>query len=246
MNSSFPPHKPRGDSSCSKYPPARTGVLFHLCYRPLSSPECHARGHTDFIHTVQNIHISLCSHLGLSCHECPPPPQRAPHAHHPLLSFLMWCCGLICPVHKEAHSGKQSFIGALYSGASSEPGSNSVPSQTHHCFGRIPGDSIPGGKKEAEPPGCATRPVESPHAKADSHHTHFSRRQTEAGAWSTVLRTYGSTVPGSALVLGPYGIPVSLPSPLAPLPAPTYNISRWPGESRKRARTGAIPASHPF
>lgn len=104
-------------------------------------------------------------------------------------------------------------------------------------------ESLEDGQKEAEPPGYPTTPRRSHQVKADEHHSHFSRMQTEAGAFSRVLGTH-QQCDWSLLVLGPFEVPVSLPSSLAYLPPPICQyISKEPGEGRKMTRTlGAITA----
>lgn len=68
--------------------------------------------------------------------------------------------------------------------------------------------------------------------------TPFSRRQTERTlSWNLEHSSWDlPRVPGSVLVLGPCGIPESLPPSLAQLPASIYKSSRWSRESRKMAR----------
>lgn len=51
-------------------------------------------------------------------------------------------------------------------------------------------ETLKDGQKEPSPPGCPRAPVQHSQVQDDEHHAHFSKREIEAGTWSTVLGNY--------------------------------------------------------
>ena len=134
--------------------------------------------------------------------------------------------------------------GRLCSGASLEPHSNSIPSQIQHGFHRITGARIPrkmvGKKQDLQ---VVPKLPQSRQIKAGEPHSHFFRRQTEAGASSTVLRTYQECL-GVSCFCAHMDYWCCNHSPWhTSLPVPN-NISKWPGEGRKMKDHWAITTRH--